>query len=163
MPKHRYYIRNDPPTFKDRLFEHPFEISCSVLWIVFGVASIVSSVTAGVRPTMALEPVAFWAMAALGVSSLLAAVETLRGLLVDHEDDMSVDWRRERTGLAIGAVTMTGFAVAVLWSHPTSLLSWVTPLTIAIACGLRVWATICEERERRKEVAIWRTLGGVGG
>lgn len=154
MPHHRYYPRHEPPSFADRLKSHAFEMHIGLLWLFSGFFMILVALT-DISVSRSMEEPAWWAALLLGLSLLVGAGGVWMGLLHDFAD-IAEDWLWERVGLLCGGLGLLGYGLAVLWSFPNSVLSWLTPVIFASAVGVRLWATFDEEDRRRTTWEEWK-------
>lgn len=156
MPRHRFTPRVEPPGFWDRVYSHPFETSMAGLWTAAGVLMVVASFI-DYDPSHSLSRAAPWATFLLGVMLFIGAAGVIHGLFVDSNDLVS-DWLKERLGLLLGGLGLLGYSTAVGMTFPWNILSWLTPLMMAIACLIRIRATFLEEATRRADHEEWRAI-----
>lgn len=149
MPRHAYTARREPPSLLDKLLFHPFELSFGLLWLIVGVLLILDIFVPGFTLSLSMDNPPAWAAAGIALCFVFAAVSIGRGLLYDSPE-LDRDWLAERVGLVAGSVGLLGYTIAVVFTFPHSTLSWIIPLSMTMPCGLRIWATIREERYRRE-------------
>lgn len=158
MPRHTYHARNEPPSFWDRVWFHPFEVSIALIWLVGATVMVGEVILQDFTPSPAMEEPADLTALLLAVTLFIGAGGVLAGLFYDQGNLMK-DWLAERLGLVFGASGTLSYAVAVYWSFPGSILSWGIPILMALGCVARLIATFLEERSRRKAVAAMRGEG----
>ena len=150
MPTSSYSTFNDPPNFFDRILAHPYENILLVLFAGFGISifgqAIGDQIVVSPAVHQLLPDILATLMAALSLVGVALAFVGLHW----RGDTVSKGWAYERLGLSFVAATGVGYAVAVGYIFPSSLMSWGFPLAVAFASTLRIVALVVMERRTRR-------------
>lgn len=78
----------------------------------------------------------------------------------DQFDDLRVAWWYERLGLGFSAAAWISYALAVLYSYPSSLISWTLGFVFAVAAVARFLASFLIENAAKASVRRYRRANG---
>ena len=150
MPS-RLYRGSTPPTRRDHLLAHPYELGLALFGLVSCLGIITGELAPGVTVSLtidALHGIVAWSVALTG---LIGNLQIIRGLL-DDGDDMVIGWAKERTGLVLAITSWGIYAVAVAALFPASVIGWSWAAAVALIHGVRLRATYAEEDQTREVV-----------
>ncbi|GAB3889239.1 hypothetical protein [Terrabacter terrigena] len=148
MPLRGYSTDNRPPTVLDHLLAHPYAITFAVWQVIAGALAVLTTLFS-FTVSQAIERLPQPLVAATGILFALGGIQIVRGLL-DDDDDLMQGWKIERTGLVLTIAAWLAFFIAIVWSFPSSVLTWLLCLLVgAGAPSLRLWATRREEKRVR--------------
>lgn len=147
MPR-RIYHASDPPTFRDHLYSHPWEICVSIFAVIAGLTGMLAPFLGGrISPSISELP---WPLVVTFCGLLVGGGSLILSGLFNDSEDLMVGWVRERTGLILMASGWAVYFAVVLYFHPGSIISWGWGICFTSSCLIRLRATFLEERSVRE-------------
>ena len=151
MPS-RLYRGSTPPTRRDHLLAHPYELSLAVTGLTASLLILAGGIVASITVSPSVD--AFHGLVAWGVGLLgIPGHALIIAGLLDNDEDLMNGWRRERTGLVLAAFAWAIYTLAILAANPGSVVTWGFGLALITAHCLRLRATQREERDTRAALA----------
>jgi hypothetical protein len=135
----------------DHLLAHPYELGLAAYGIVGGALAFVSSFLARVSVSPSLDQLPSVLSATAGALLVIGGFAILLGLF-DSSADLGVGFTRERIGLTLAGTGWAVYAACILALSVPSVLSWGLCFTLVVCKGLRLYATVRQERAIRSDV-----------